>query len=109
MSSAVTQDQITYQTQVSHSSYIEYIPTIPETDLWVKFRKAEATLPYQIVDNLSDNSYLLNAFTTGESLDDDDKIALIKRTHEIIVKDTKDIDPEMRQLVEDNFKSLLWT
>jgi hypothetical protein len=98
-----------YSVHIQQPEYalVQQAPNVPEFKQWVLNEQRKKTQPY-VINNLWDEWTTSTVSPASSSLTNEEKIKLIKSANEAIVSEVKDLDPEIRQLVNENFKDLLW-
>lgn len=106
--SSVVADQGSLQIhQDTYSAFVEQIPNIPELSFWLSRQQDDATRPYTLNEEFNSSSWVLRSDSLT-ILSDADKIEIVKNARQSIREGMQDLDPEIRQLVNQNLKSLIW-
>lgn len=108
MASAVVQDQLFYCDPFTSSASAEAIPVIPETTFWLQLKEAQESLPYTMPIDWAGSSSVFGPKPTVEELTKAEKLSIIKNAHKSLNANIRDIDPDIRKLVNDNFKKMVW-
>ncbi len=92
---------------VPYSAYAEPAPYIPDPSYGIILRQKQATQHYSLPSDFVNTSSTIGNLAL-DPFYEPDKTLILKQAQSSLRSDIVDLDPDIRRLVNKNFKNLVW-